>query len=119
MLEIDKEKLNLKYNSGDMEYFFIEANKITDYVLSRNFNVRDEDKRADMVQECLLNLWKKVKQGKVKGHMNLMSFIWQNSTFRALEIFRKENNRNRIAQFTSFDSLEGDYLEYEFLGKEA
>jgi len=61
LLEIDKEKLNLKYNSGDMEYFFIEANKITDYVLSRNFNVRDEDKRADMVQECLLNLWKKVK----------------------------------------------------------
>lgn len=115
MLNIDKEKLNERYNAGDMTYFFSEANRIADYVLSANYKVFDDDKRADMTQECMENLWKKVEQGKVDGSKNLMSFIWQNSTFRILEIFRKENNRNRIAKFVSLDAQEGDYLELECL----
>lgn len=113
MLEIDKDELNKKYNEGDMDYFFDKASKITDFLLSRNYKVFDEEKRADMAQECMLNLWKKVEQGKVDGSKNLMSFVWQNSTYRILEIFRKENNRNRIAQFVSLDAQENDFLELE------
>lgn len=113
MLDINKTELNEKYNKGDMNYFFKEADRITDFILSRNYKVFDPEKRADMTQECMLNLWKKIEEGKVDGSKNLMSFIWQNSTFRILEIFRKENNRNRIAQFVSLDAQEGDYLEME------
>jgi DNA-directed RNA polymerase specialized sigma24 family protein len=115
MLDVDKEKLNKSFNEGDMTYFFSEAHRITDFVLSRNYKVFDEEKREDMTQECLMNLWKKIQQGKVDGSKNLMSFIWQNSTYRILEIFRKENNRNRIAKFISLDAQEGDYLELECL----
>lgn len=113
MLDINKDELNEKYNEGDMDYFFDKANKITDFLLSRNYKVLDPEKRADMTQECLLNLWRKIEMGKVDGSKNLMSFVWQNSTFRILEIFRKENNRNRIAQFISLDSQESDMLEKE------
>jgi len=113
MLDIDKEELNQRYNEGDMNYFFDKASKITDFLLSRNYKVFDADKRADMAQECMLNLWKKIEQGKVDGSKNLMSFVWQNSTFRILEIFRKENNRNRIAQFVSLDAQQNDMLELE------
>jgi len=113
MLDIDKIELNQKYNEGDMNYFFDKANKITDFLLSRNYKIIDPEKRADMAQECMLNLWKKIEQGKVDGSKNLMSFVWQNSTFRILEIFRKENNRNRIAQFVSLDAQENDFLEKE------
>lgn len=111
MLDIDKEILNKKYNEGDMEYFFDKASKIADFVLTKNYKVYDSEKRADMVQECLENLWKKVQQGKVDGSKNLMSFIWQNSTFRIKEILRKENNRNRIAPFISYDNEEFEFLK--------
>lgn len=113
MLDIDKDELNKKYNDGDMSYFFDKASQITDFLLTRKYSVFDSEKRADMAQECMLNLWKKVEEGKVDGSKNLMSFVWQNSTFRILEIFRKENNRNRIAQFVSLDAQENDFLERE------
>ena len=111
MLDIDKKALNDRYNDGDMNYFFDKANKITDFVLTRTYKVYDDEKRADMTQECLENLWKKVQQGKVDGSKNLMSFIWQNSTFRIKEILRKEQNRNRIAPFISYDNEEYEFLK--------
>ncbi len=111
MLDIDKEALNKKYNEGDMNYFFNDARKIADFVLTKNYKVFDNEKRADMVQECLENLWKKVQQGKVDGSKNLMSFIWTNSNFRIKEIFRKENNRHRIAPFISYDNEEFEFLK--------
>ncbi len=113
MLEVNKVALNEKYNKGDMNYFFKEAEKITDFILSRNYKVFDPEKRADMTQECLLNLWKKIEQGKVDGSKNLMSFVWQNSTYRILEMFRKENNRNRIARFISYEDIFVDKVEKE------
>jgi len=111
MLNIDKEILNEKYNAGDMNYFFDKAEKITDFVLTNRYKVYDTEKREDMKQECLENLWKKVKQGKVKKDLNLMSFIWTNSNFRIQEIFRKENNRHRIAPFISYDNDEYEFLK--------
>jgi len=111
MLDIDKEVLNEKYNNGDMEYFFSKAEKIADFLLTRNYKVFDSEKRADMVQECLENLWKKQLQGKIDGSKNLMAFIWKNSDFRIKEIFRKENNRNRIAPFISYDNEEFEFLK--------
>ena len=111
MLDIDKDTLNKKYNEGDMEYFFDKANKITNFVLTKTYKVYDSDKRADMVQECLENLWKKVQQGKVDGSKNLMSFIWTNSNFRIKEILRKERNRNRIAPMVSYDQEELEFLK--------
>jgi len=111
MLDINKEILNEKYNAGDMDYFFNDARKITDFILTKNYQVYDNEKRSDMTQECLENLWKKVIQGKVDGSKNLMSFIWANSNFRIKEIFRKENNRNRIAPFISYDNEELEFLK--------
>jgi DNA-directed RNA polymerase specialized sigma24 family protein len=111
MLKVNKIDLNKEYNKGDMNYFFKEAEKITDFILSRNYNVYDPEKRADMTQECLLNLWKKIEQGKVDGSKNLMSFVWKNSTYRILEMFRKENNRNRIVKFVSYDDIFVDKAE--------
>jgi len=111
MLEINKEILNKKYNEGDMNYFFNDARKITDFILTKNYKVYDIEKRADMTQECLENLWKKVQQGKIKKDLNLMSFIWTNSNFRIKEIFRKENNRHRIAPFISYDNEEFEFLK--------
>ncbi len=111
MLDINKEVLNNKYNEGDMDYFFDKAEKITDFVLSRNYKIYDTERRADMVQECLENLWKKVQQGKIDGSKNLMAFIWQNSTWRIGEILRKENNRNRIAPFISYDNDEMEFMK--------
>ncbi|RLD64550.1 MAG: hypothetical protein DRJ01_00520 [Bacteroidetes bacterium] len=111
MLDINKDILNEKYNEGDMEYFFDKASKIADFVLTKTYKVYDTEKRADMVQECLENLWKKVQQGKVDGSKNLMSFVWQNSTFRIKEILRKEKNRNRIAPFISYDNDEMEFMK--------
>ena len=111
MLDIDKEVLNKKYNDGDMEYFFDKARKITDFVLTKTYKVYDTEKRADMVQECLENLWKKVQQNKVDPTKNLMSFIWTNSNFRIKEILRKESNRNRIAPFVSYDNDEMEFMK--------
>ena len=111
MLNIDKEKLNKKYNEGDMEYFFHQAHKITDFVISRKYNNITDDQKEDMIQECLENLWKKKEQGKIDGSKNLMSFVWQNSTFRILEILRKQNNRNRIAKMVSFEEVFLDRVE--------
>ena len=54
---------------------------------------------------------KKIEQGKVDGSKNLMSFVWQNSTYRILEMFRKENNRNRIARFISYEEVFVDKVE--------
>lgn len=113
MLNIDKKELNNKYNSGDMSYFFKDAEKITSYLIVNKFFVKDQDEQQDMIQECLLNLWKKVEQGKVDGSKNLMSFIWQNSKFRVLEILRKQRNRDRIAKFISLDAQDYDQLELE------
>lgn len=114
MLEINKKNLNEKYNNGDMTYFFKEAGRITDFILTKNYKVFDSEKRADMTQECLLNLWKKIKQGKVDGSKNLMSFIWQNSTYRILEIFRKETNRNRIVHFVSYEDMFINKIKKEY-----
>ena len=111
MLSINKVELNRKYIEGDMNYFFKEATKITDFILSSTYKVYDEEKRMDMTQECMLNLWGKIQKGKIDGSKNLMSFIWQNSTFRILEIFRKEKRRAEIAQFISTDEQETDWLE--------
>jgi DNA-directed RNA polymerase specialized sigma24 family protein len=111
MLDIDKEVLNRKYNDGDMDYFFDKAQKITDFVLTKTYKIYDSEKRADMVQECLENLWKKVQQGKIDPTKNLMSFIWTNSNFRIKEILRKEQNRNRIAPMISYDNEELEFLK--------
>jgi len=106
MLNIDKDKLNYYYNVGNYNSFFKEAEKITDFLLTRNYKILDKEKKEDITQECMLNLWKKIKQGKVDGSKNLMSFVWQNSSYRILEIFRKENNRNKIARMVSYE----DYI---------
>jgi hypothetical protein len=64
-----------------------------------------------MKQECAENFLKKIEQGKVDGTRNIFSFIWKNSTFRILEILRKEGNRKRIAYFLPFDLV--DYEVYK------
>jgi DNA-directed RNA polymerase specialized sigma24 family protein len=110
MLDVNKEELRKKYKEGDMNYFFSEARKITDFVLTKNYKMYDREKREDMIQECMENLWKKVIQNKIDPEKNLMSFIWQNSVFRIKEILRKESNRNRIAKMLPYDAEEMEFL---------
>ena len=106
MLNINKEELSVRYKDGDMDYFFTEASKIINYVISKDFNIQ-KDVEPDVAQECLLNLWKKVLDNKIMPERNLMSFIWTNTKFRVKEILRKESNRNRIAQIVYLEDIKG------------
>jgi len=105
-MDIDKDKLKEEFLKKNYDYFFKEARVITNFLLIQSFKIYNQDIREDMIQECLENLWKKVVNNKVKSEYNLFAFIWKNSQFRILEIFRKEKNRNRIAPFTSYDELD-------------
>ena len=111
-MDIDKNKMALKFQEGDMEYFFSEAQKISSFLIVNHFKIYDRERVEDMTQECLENLWKKITQGKVQAHKNLFAFVWRNSTFRILEILRKENNRRKKAQFFEYDELEGIASDY-------
>jgi len=104
MLNIDKEKLKASYLEGNLEYFFEQAYKITDFLLSSKYSVKDKDKRADEVQDCMLNLLTKHQKGKIdKDSTNMMAFIWSNSNFRKLEMLKTEKRRNKIAPMISYD----------------
>lgn len=105
MLNINKEELIQKFKKRDWEYVFNAAYRITDYILVQNFKITDADVRQDLVQECCENFYKKILSNKVQEDNNLFSFIWQNSTFRILEILRKERKRKAIASFVSYDTL--------------
>jgi len=105
MLSINKDELIQKFKLKDWDYVFKATYEITDYILIQNFRILDNDIRQDMVQECCENLYKKILQNKVKEDSNLFSFIWQNSTFRILEILRKEKKRKSIAFFVSYDNM--------------
>ena len=119
MPDIKPEVLSEKFKSGDENFFYSKAAEITNFLLIKTFSVYDENDRQDMVQECMLNLFKKVKQGKVDPSKNLFSFIWTNSRFRILEIIRKESNRRRIAPMVSYDNIASNIAfqaEFENLG---
>jgi len=106
-MDIDRELLIERYKQGDLDYFFKQAYKISDFVISGVYKIYDKDKKQDMQQECMENLWKKVQQGKVNPNKNLFAFVWKNTQFRILEILRKEKRRNEIAQFSSYDDIDG------------
>lgn len=112
-MNVDKDLLNAKFVSGDMEYVFKEVLNISDFILSNNFKIYNADIRDDIKQECAENFLKKIQQGKVNPNKNaLFAFIWKNSKFRILEILRKERNRDRIAKFISYDSTDiGNYVD--------
>ena len=115
-MDIDREKLSKKFKEKDYNYFFEQAKIITNFLLIQNFKIYNKEIREDISQECLENLWKKVLKGKINPDQNLFAFIWKNSQFRTLEIFRKEKNRNRIAKFSNYDDLNdikiSDYIDY-------
>lgn len=114
-MDINKEELSLKYKEGDMEYVFKQAQTISEFLVVSKFCIYDPDRKKDIVQECLENLYKKVLANKINPNKNLFAFIWSNSNFRILEILRKERNRKRIARFSSYQDLEGfsNYVDYE------
>ncbi len=111
-MDIDKEKLIELYAKGDMNSFFKEAEKISSFLIMHQFKIYDKDVIEDMTQECLENLWKKIVQGKVDGSKNLFAFVWRNSSFRILEILRKENNRRKKAQFFEYDEIDKGFSDY-------
>ena len=104
MLQIDKEELKKRFKEADWEYVFKDAEDISDFIISKNFQIYDPEIRADMKQECLLNFWKKVTSNKCDPDKNVFSFIWQNSHYRILEILRKERNRNKIAKMIPLEN---------------
>lgn len=115
-MDIDKDKIIKFYQEGDMNSFFKEAEKISSFLIMHNFKIYDRDVVEDMTQECLENLWKKIIQGKVDGSRNLFAFVWRNSSFRILEILRKEKNRRKKAQFFEYDEIEKGFSDYVMEG---
>lgn len=109
-MDIDKAVLTKSFIDKDYDSFFKMAKEITEFRLIRGFNVYNEEERNDMTQECLENLWKKILAGKVDPTQNLMGFIWQNSNFRIMEIFRKRNRRNDIAPMLDYDDETAEWM---------
>jgi hypothetical protein len=105
MLAIDKAELTQKYLEKNWNYVFDVAYKISDFILSQKYKIINEDIRQDMAQECCLNLYKKVLEGKINPDKNVFSFVWANSDFRIREILRKDRKRNAIASFISYDNI--------------
>lgn len=117
MLKVDKVELEKRFRTGDWNYVFEQAIKISDYVVSQSFSIYDQVLKEDMIQECMENLWKKIMAGKCDPNQNIFSFIWQNSEFRILEMLRKEKNRKGIATFVSYDSKDYEiYSEESHIG---
>ena len=111
MLNVNKEELKNKFIEEDWDYVFDKAEKISDFIISRRFKIYDLHIKEDIRQECLVNFWTKIQAGKCDPERNVFAFIWQNSTYRILEILRKENNRKRIAKFMSFEAE--DYIVFK------
>lgn len=112
-MDINKEELREKFQEQDWNYVFDKARIISEFLLIQKFNIYDEARRQDMVQECLENFYKKILKGKVNPNQNIFAFIWTNSRYRILEMLRKERNRNRIATFSHYDDLdENNYSSY-------
>ncbi len=105
MLAVDKIKLKQEFLKENWDYVFKEAYKISDFLLSQKYKISSEDIRQDMAQECCLNLYKKVLEGKVNPDKNIFSFMWANSDFRIREILRKSRKRDTIAKFISYDNI--------------
>ncbi len=111
-MNIDKEVLKQKFKEEDWNFVFRSAHEITSVMLVESYNIFDIEKREEMIQECLENLWKKIMQGKVDASKNIFSFIWKNSWYRAGEILRKENRRNGIAAMTPYETIEEDSKDF-------
>jgi len=108
MLDIDKDELKIKFQQEDWNYVFDKVYRISEFIILRNFKIYNKDIVDDMKQECAENFLKKIENNKVDPEQNVFSFIWKNSTFRILEILRKESKRRKIAYFLPFD-----YVDYE------
>lgn len=111
MLDVDKQKLKEHYIKKDWNYVFREANNISDFLISSKFKIYDFHTKEDIKQECLLNFWNKVITNKCDPEKNVFSFIWKNSTFKILEILRKESKRRKIATFMPISEYE-DYITF-------
>jgi hypothetical protein len=105
-MNIDKTKLKKAFEENDWNFVFDKAYEITDFILTSEFKIFDEEKREVIRQECIENLWKKIVNRKCDPNQNLFSFFWINSRYRILEILRKENGRKRIATFLPFDDCD-------------
>lgn len=112
-MNISKADLTENFKKKNWNYVFDSAYKITDYLCSKVYKMT-EDYREDVVQECMLNLQKKIVQKKVDENNNIFSFIYTNSNYRILEILRKERNRKKKINFVSYDELEecGDLVDF-------
>lgn len=110
MLNIDKEELKKKYKERNWNYVLKKASEISDFIISNKFKIFDFHEKEDIRQECVMNFWNKIVENKCDPDRNVFSFIWQNSTFKVLEILRKKNKRNSIAMFMPIESE--DYITF-------
>ena len=114
-MNIDKQKLKEMYQKGNLNYVFGQAHTISDFLLTRYFKIYDYEDRMDLVQECLENFLKKIRQNKVDANNNIFSFIWANSSFTIRERLRKQRKRESIVRFYSLDEA----LMYKRLEEES
>src|SRR6478609_6701121 len=108
-LGIDKKILHGYYIEGNMNAFFKEAEKVVNYLLRQKYKFNDEEELEDVRQTCLMNLYQKHIEGKIKPFdgngmpSNLFSFTWQNSNYRILDHLKKKTSRAKKIQFISYD----------------
>lgn len=107
-MNINKEELQGKFIKKDWNYVFRDALEISNFVALNNFGISNEEVRKDVVQDCCLNLYKQILNGKVDPSKNIFAFIWQNSAFRIQDSLRKEKRGGKI-EFVEFDSNNIDH----------
>jgi hypothetical protein len=118
-LAIDKKTLHSYYVDGDMNKFFKDSEKIVNYLLHQKYKFVDQEELEDVRQVCLMNLYQKHLEGKIKkfdkegNEANLYSFVWTNSNFRILDHLKKKSNRAKKITWISYDEYQENVIGIE------
>lgn len=104
---IEKEELKKRFINKDWNYVLDVCAKVSHYILETTYKYNNisVETREDIVQDCTLDLWRKIQQDKVDPENNIFSLVYKNSNFRILDFLRKEKNRRKKATFISYDEF--------------
>ena len=92
-----------------MNAFFKESEKIVNYLLTQKYKFNDYEELEDIRQVCLMNLFQKHIEGKIKkfdangADSNLFSFVYTNSNFRILDALKRKSTRASKIKWISYD----------------
>lgn len=110
-LDIDKEEFNNKFIEEDWNYVFKKTKEIVNFILETKYKMVMQDKKEDIIQECLESLWKKIVDKKITNSKNLFSYAWKSSNYRIMEILRKKRTRNDKLKYIDILDENIEYME--------